>query len=249
MKKLFLISLTLIGLTQVGLSAIVQTTQYSTDSWSSTPWSSRVSSSDLINAGQSTLSSSSATTPNFGAGGMNDGSSSFYNFDQNTFYRVDEGQFPAVATYDLDTSINALGYDITSVESFMGWWENMLHQANQTYTVEVSTVGNAGYTLLTTVDYTPFDANTYGSNTEPYGYHYSHVEIADNTGILASGVDSIRFTFSAPEYGVISGAPGTVIRELDVYGAPTAVPEPASIAMLCVVSALGFFIRRRFFDK
>jgi len=241
MKRRFVVSFLVIGLAHVSLSALVQTAEYSTDSWSSTPWSSRVSSTDLINNGQETLSSYDAPEGSYGLNktGMNDGSSTEASAD-NTYYASTLVTFPVVATYYLDTSINTLGYNITSIESFMGWHEHTAHQADQSYSVEVSTVDNSDYSLLATVNYNPFiDDDQWNAS-----YHYSHVEIAeDSTGILASGIDSIRFTFSSP--GTDGRSPGTVIRELDVYGTATVVPEPAAIAMLVAVTGICIFVRRR----
>ena len=245
MKKiqLFVGTFIFIGLTQSSLSAIVQSSQYSEVNWSSTLslWSASLSSDDLINSGQSSLSSYDAPEGSYGLGkgGMNDGSSTEASAD-NTYYASTLVPFPVVATYNLNTSLSPLGYNITSIESFMGWHEHTDHQANQTYTVEVSTVDSSDYTLLTTVNYTPFT----GGDQWNASYHYSHVEISeDSVAYLATGIDSIRFTFSSP--GTEGRSPGTVIRELDVYG--SAVPESASIFMTMIGSSLILFCRRFFF--
>lgn len=236
--KFFLVLLTLIGLAQVSRSATIINGQYSTNSWSSTAWASDISSTDLINSGQSSLSSYNAPDGFFSSpkGSMNDGASSYASLSDNIFYG--SAMLPVVATYNLDISVNTLGYDITSISTFMGWYESSVQQANQIYTVDVSFVGSSDYTSLSSINYTPFGSGE-GS------YHYSYVEIAeDSTGILATGVDSIRFTFSSPGGG--GNNPGTVIRELDVYGSPVAVPEPATFAFMGIFGAGAFAIRRIF---
>jgi hypothetical protein len=203
----------------------------------------QTSSTDLINAGQSTLASAtvSATSYGFPASGINDGNYSNTVAD-NTFYAIVHPVFPATATYNLDTTINLLGYDITSIKSFMGWATVSAAQANQTYTIEVSTVGSALYTTLATVSYKPFaDINS------PASYE-TMVTVSDTGGVLATGVDSIRFTFTDP-IGVNGVTPdtgtveGTLIREIDVFGTAT-IPEP-SAALLGLGGLLLLGRRRR----
>jgi hypothetical protein len=85
---------------------------------------------------------------------------------------------------------------------------------------------------LTTVNFQPFsDATTAGGSTK--------VNVTDTTGILATGVDAIRFdildTFS-------NNAGGVVMREIDVFG--TAVPEP-SATLLFGLGGLVLLRRRR----
>jgi len=207
--------------------------------FASTTWAGNVSATDLINSGQPTLSLATVTTPFFGPNGTNDGLAGPNNSAQNTFFssgndfasNFTEADETAWATYDLDVSSNPLGYDITSIESFMGWQANSELHANQIYSIEISTVESESYTALTSVLFTPFPTSVNGSN------HESHVTITeDATGVLATGVDSIRFKFENPGGGAGS-ADGTVVREIDVHGAPTL--EGADLPSLVV---LGFGI-------
>jgi hypothetical protein len=190
-------------------------------------YSGQTSTTDLINAGQSTLSSAtvSATSYIFTGTAINDGNYSNTNAD-NTFFAVATGAFPATATYDLNVTVNVLGYDLTSIKSFMGWATVSAAQANQTYSIEVSTVGSASYTSLATVSYKPFN-----DTDSPTAYE-TFVTVSDTGGLLATGVDSIRFTFTDPigVNGVTDGSgtvEGTLIREIDVFGTAT-IPEPSA---------------------
>ena len=222
-------------------AAIVQTPSSSSGTALAFP---TTSNTDLINAGQTSLSSA-VVSPSLGAfpgTGINDGV--YSNTAANNTFFQSPGNFPATATYTLDTTTNTLGYDVTSIGSFIGWQGNSSQaQANQTYTVEVSTVGSAAFSLLTTVNFTPFPA-TNGTNME------SRVVITEDvTGVLASGVDQIRFTFADPGAG--GAFPGTVVREIDVIGSATSpasasAPEPSSIA-LAVLATMAYFpcMRRR----
>lgn len=196
------------------LGGVQVTSQHST---SALNYTGSPSNNDLINSGQPTLSSSTVSTthPSFPRGGITDGNYS-NTLSHNTYFAVGS-HFPATATYNLDVSVNTSGYDITSIQSFMGWATVSQAQANQIYSVEISTVGSASYTTLATINYAPFN----GSG----GAYETQVSITeDATGILATGVDSIRFTFSAP------AANGTVIREIDVIGYATgSTPPPITV--------------------
>jgi len=213
--------------------------------FASTAWASRLSGTDLVNAGTTTLSSATTTAPFFGPFGTNDGLSGNNNSDQSAFIssgfdfasNFTEAGNTWWATYDLNVSTNALGYDITSIESFLGWNANAELHANQIYSIEISTVGSATYSPLTSVSYTPF-TSVNGAD------HESHIIITEDvTNILATGVDSIRFKFDNPGGGAGS-ADGTVIREIDVHGVAT-IPEPSGLALIGLSCGIAATFRRR----
>lgn len=181
---------------------------------------------DLIGSSQASLATAavSASYSGFPGTGINDGVYS-NTAAANTFFQT-AVHFPATAVYDLNLTTSPNGYDITSIDSFMGWATVSQRQANQNFTVEVSTVGSPGYVPLAYVDYAPFTGS--GGNYE------TRVTLSDGSGVLASGVDSIRFIFGDP--GTAGTAPqGTVIREIDVLGVPSAA-APAVPAIDVVAS-------------
>lgn len=228
--------------------------------FASTTWKNQVRADDLINTGSAALlgtSTVSTTHNSFQKGGLNNGVASQSGGADNTFFSRTgpicftatgaTGHVGATAQFNLNGGSYGLGYTITSIQSFMGWGTVSAIQANQTYVVSVSLVGSSAFTDIATVSYRPFadGANVSNSNYE------SHVVLTqdDGTGILASGVDSILFTFLDPlsaTTGVVDGAgttEGTVIRELDVHGFST-VPEP-SVALLGGLGVLALLRRRR----
>jgi hypothetical protein len=97
------------------------------------------------------------------------------------------------------------GYDITEIQSISAWQD--LGLTNQNYDVLVKYLGDAGFTQLTTVTYQPFTAG--GGATK--------VNVTDSTGVLASGIEAIRFNFLA----TAGHNAGSVYHEIDVFGAVT----------------------------
>lgn len=191
-----------------------------TPAFASTPWAPQLSASDLINAGQSSLLGATVTTAQFGAGGINNGTSGAGTTPDNTYFNT--SQFPAVATYTLNTTGNPAGYVITSIQSFMGWHANSALHGNQNYTVAVRLAGSSTFIDLTSVAYSPFT----GVDST---HHESHVRIDRAGGPLVSGVDAIRFTLTSPGSG--GTAPGTVVREIDVHGYPAGGGPGSSVAI------------------
>jgi hypothetical protein len=130
----------------------------------------------------------------------------------------------ATVEYNLGTS--TLGYDITGIRSIAAWQNAGF--GNQVWTVEVKPVVGV-YTLLATVDYTPFN-NSVGATK------------IDLTGLDATGIESIRFT--AGSTAGRSAGDDFVFREMDVFGSATVIPEPSSAALLGL-GGLALMLRRR----
>ena len=173
-----------------------------------------VSNSDLVNSGSSALSSVAfSQAPRFGPRAHNDGAmgAAAEKADITFWMNAKAGDTYSI-TYTLNTTTNTLGYDIHTIQTIHGWDSNSGFQKNQNYTVEVSSVGSAYFTKVTTVEFEPF------SNTDTIGS--SRVNISETaTGVLAKGVDQIRFTYTVQ---ADPGAqPSPTIREIDVFGAAT----------------------------
>ena len=177
-----------------------------------------ISSIDLIQAGSPTLSGTvvASAPAAFPETGSNDGTA--INSSGLTYWN---GVNSAGQDLTFTLAGSATGYDITSVNSIYGWQDSRSRHSAQQWTLEVATVSNPTFTPLHSVVYTPFAPtdNAEGS---------TQVTLTDTAGVIVSGVTAVRFHidhFSSPGSTGFSGELG-VIRELDVFGAPTAVPEP-----------------------
>ena len=110
----------------------------------------------------------------------------------------------ATAEYNLGTGTGGAGYNITSIQSIAAW--NGVGFGNQAWTVEVKPVGGS-WTTLSTVNYQPLVSPAGGA---------TKVTLTDPSGVLASGIQFIRFTANQVNGGTNAGA--FVWRELDVFG-------------------------------
>ena len=195
------------------------------------------SATDLVDQGQGTFASVAySTAPYFGGtastgGANNDGSVDAANTggDITFWLGATAGQTYSI-TYDLDTAVNTLGYDITSLQTIHGWGNGSGNQKNQNYTVEVSLVGDTGFTNIATVAYLPFTSANNTASTK--------VNVTDKaTGILASGVDEIRFIYTIPASGGTNPSP--TIREIDVFGSATSTAPDTTDPQLAIVNAFS----------
>ena len=107
----------------------------------------------------------------------------------------------ATAIYALGSGAGGTGWEITSIRSIAAW--NSAGYGNQAYLVEVKLVGAEEFTPLATVDYQPFEANSAGA---------TKVTLSDDRGVLAQGVEFIRFTAEKTNSGFFT------FREIDVEG-------------------------------
>jgi len=191
---------------------------------------------DLINTGQSTLSTVTTNdTPTFPLSGINNGTAVVGNNSTLTYWGNTGAPVPKVIDFTLDTTVNTLGYDLTQITKFDGWNDSRGRYANQIFTVDYSTVAApATFLSMASVSYLPYAAGD-GAQAS------SKVTLTDTTGVLASGVKVLRVSFFP-----IPGENGEigVFREIDVLGAPTVVPEPTSL-VLFGLGAVGLFIAAR----
>lgn len=126
---------------------------------------------------------------------------------------------------------SGLGYNLTEIQSIAAWQGAGF--SNQRYDISVRYANDADFTFLTTVDSQPFPAspNNNGGSTK--------VNITDDSGVLASGVEAIRFDILD---SVGADSAGSVYREIDVFGSES-IPEPGSLSLLGLCSLM--FLRRR----
>ncbi|MEX0776930.1 MAG: PEP-CTERM sorting domain-containing protein [Phycisphaeraceae bacterium] len=187
-----------------------------------------VSATDLIDQSQATFGSSSFTgTDSFGTGvaGLNDGIMYVVNDGDTTgSLTPTEG---SVAIFNLDTSTNIAGYDITSIVTYTALSAGV--RVGQSYDLEYSVVGSAAFLALTSVSVAD------GTGQEV------RVTISDTLALpLATGVDALRFTFHD-----VAPFNEQVYREFDVVGSASVIPEPASLGLLAIGVGTMFLGRRR----
>jgi hypothetical protein len=129
-----------------------------------------------------TWGDSGPSSPNGGNlyNGSADGEDGFETFYFGEAY-IDDGSrdTPWSVDFYMDISSNNLGYDLTEIHSYSGWDSETV---SQNFSIDVSTVDSLGFTTL-------------GRFTYPDDNTGLVVSITDDVdGLLASGVDVIRFT-------------------------------------------------------
>ncbi|MFD0896071.1 hypothetical protein KBB96_01160 [Luteolibacter ambystomatis] len=172
---------------------------------------------DLINAGRpSLLSTVWDKTPFFESNTVNNGTghpagSGAGTYLPGTFGTGTKMPFTYTATLNLTNAPN--GYRITGIRSFAGWNMNGAALANQKYELLVSPVGNEGFYSLGTFEYSPFN----NASTQEAGA--TRVVLSADDGVLATGVDAVRFRLLDHGFNNGGAPDGTVYQEFDVLGA------------------------------
>jgi len=207
----------ILGITVPASATILTSTQYSTTGFT-------VSNSDLIEGtlptvnnldllrveeGVTTNDPAALTNGSFGPPGLT---------DPNEVVAIHSG---AELTYNLDTSTNTAGYDITNINTYAGWRDG--GRDAQDYSIFYATVTDP-LTFLALINYNP----TLGCPSWGCDASDSAVFLSDDSGILVSGVASLRFNFDQTENGYVG------YREIDVIGTASAVPEPSTMLLLGV---------------
>ncbi|MGV3531754.1 MAG: PEP-CTERM sorting domain-containing protein, partial [Chthoniobacteraceae bacterium] len=129
----------------------------------------------------------------------------------------------ASVTFDLDITLNTLGYDVSSVRGFGGWNDN--GRDRQNYSLFYSVVGSDDFVFLGEVDFQAGVAAQLASTV---------TSIFDTS---LTGVDAIRVEFREPQENLHVG-----YGEFDVIGFAT-VPEPS--ALLLLTGAIPLLLGRR----
>ena len=247
--------------TSAGAIASAAVVETDTSSTAETTYDSTILNNDLINQGQSTLQSvtGNGVGPNVGTPltGLDDGAASHGSVGSganDTYYNgrapySNPGETvnslanspPPQVTFTLNTGVggSSNGYTITSINSIYGWqdWNSF---SDQQYNVAYSTVSNPGtFISLKDVSYDPFAPGN-PNDTSGVGVSSSDV-LLGVTGV--TNVGALRFTFTGLTVNSVEQA-GQAIREIDVSGAATPVPEPATFSALAL-GAAGLLIKRR----
>lgn len=213
-----------------------------------------ISNTDLINEGQlSVLAYLSSVGSNTDAGtglvGIYNGSAVNDNLSNpGTLTYLGATQFGSLLNsspqltvlFNLDdgTGGSSTGYSLTSIQSIYGW-RDFASMSDQHFSISISTDPNqVEFSPFYAVDYHPFDPASDLSMGQP-----------NTTKVLLSnldlhGITAIRFTFSPYNNGTINQA-GQLIREIDVFGSATVVPEPATVALLSTGLFTFVALRRR----
>ncbi|WP_367872528.1 beta strand repeat-containing protein [Luteolibacter sp. Populi] len=108
-------------------------------------------------------------------------------------------------TFPLDIAAQPAGYDITTFDAYATWADT--GRSNQNFTLQYSTVADP----LTFIDIVTVD------NRDSFLHRSTHTSLTDTTGVLASGVHSVRLLFAAQENGYVG------LSELKLTAVPTNV--------------------------
>ena len=153
----------------------------------------------------------------------------------------------SIWVYNLNTSVNTGGYDLSQVNLFFG--ELPIQRNQMAVKVEYSKVGSDAFEVLYDMGYELY--------TAPSGN--GKISITAGAG-EATGVDAVRFSWASvwTQADIDSEAPNptfstvnngyTPVYEMDVFGTATVgtpVPAPAGLALLGLGSMGLAFIRRR----
>lgn len=107
--------------------------------------------------------------------------------------------------FALDIVAQPAGYDITSFDAYVTWANS--GRSNQDFTLEYSTVADPGtFSPIATV-----------ANHDSEADKATHTRLTDTTGVLASGVHSVRLVFNNQENGHVG------FSELKLLATPTNV--------------------------
>jgi len=229
-RRIAVIAATALFAASAGLQAAVILNDNGGATTGETAWDSMISDSDLVNTGRPTFLSVDAPDGGFGTSsvGLQDGVNTNLQLVPNmTFYSA----FPSSVTFTLDTTVNTLGYDITTINTFAGWSD--FNFGAQIFELLIKTTTNGSFVTYGTFSNTAgFDNTTLGAPRS------SLTTLTGDSGPIASGVTDIRLVYSqAVTYG-------TVIREIDVIGTATTVPEP-SIWMMMIVGTGALILSQR----
>jgi hypothetical protein len=235
----------LMGLALNSQAQIIQNNQ--TDFSSATAFTGSIA-VNLIQAGQSSLAGVTAPTSalngTFSAAGLNDGSAAG-NINK-TYYAVIANSGGDIMP-DTITFLLTGAYDISQIQVISGWSDHNLGE--QIFDVSLA-INNGAFNSI------GIFTNNASVTTGGSAVGSWLTTLTDADGIIASAVTGIQFTFMNPDTsngnGVVGNSQagggssgGTLIQELQVFGAPTTVPEPSTLALFGFAGAGLLMLRRR----
>jgi hypothetical protein len=208
-----------------------------------------ISTSSLIYSGNASLDTDSLSGNASTSGtiaGTDDGTADDSNLAGTELYLYvgTSGSFSETLSYTLNTDPltggSATGYDITSLNSIVGYDSG--NHAGQDFTLYLST--------LTTPAFTQYGGTFVNNFT--YAANLATETSLTNMGggPIATGVTGIELVYvNPPTYVAGNGATGgggdSVLREIDVFGTPSAsvsTPEPSTYALL--LAGVGLLVAR-----
>lgn len=208
------------------------------------------SSTDLANAGQSTLASavwSGGASGDFGSSPaqLNNGLYAPAFLPNPAFVDAGTTEPTLLATFGSTYTITFTGgMNLTSIDVYSAYTSN--DRSKQNWSLDYRIAGSGSYTALVAPDLALNVAQD--SNGNRQGPWLNKVTLTLATGEF-DNIDSLRFTFLEPVYNeATDGANSTFLptayREIDVFGAP--IPEPSTYALILGgFAALLMAVRRR----
>jgi hypothetical protein len=207
------------------------------------------STTDLANAGQSTLATtvwSGGVSGEYGSSPaeLNNGFYAPAYVPDPNYIVAESTASTLLATPNSTYTINFNGgMNLTSIDVYSAMVG--ASRAKQNWSLAYSLVGSGSYVDLVGPLLSTKVAQNLNSNRQ--GAWYNKVTLALGASEQLLEVDSLRFTFLTPEYNLVtdgsnSNMDSTAYREIDVFG--TAIPEPSTYAMLLGGSVALFLIRR-----
>ena len=210
------------------------------------------STTDLANAGQSTLATtvwSGGVSGEYGSSPaeLNNGlysAAELTGGNPNGYVSAGSTATTLLATPNSTYTINFTGgMNLTSIDVYSAMTGTQ--RSKQNWSLAYSLVGSGSYVDLVGPLLSLNVAQNLNENRQ--GAVYNKVTLALGASEQLLEVDSLQFTFLTPEYnsatdGGNSTMLNTAYREIDVFG--TAIPEPSTYAMLLGGSVALFLIRR-----
>ena len=147
----------------------------------------------------------------------------------------------SVITYTFDMVASPNGYDITKIATYMGWVPVGNGRSNQGYQVDLTFADDTTDTLIAQATFEENDPACYWTQVI---HTNSGGGIMDNgNDVIATGVKSVTFR----NFDAARASGPVMVRELDIFGTATVIPEPSTIILLVtgIFGLLAYAWRKR----